>query len=88
MVLAFFIECSCPPDRRGATVGGGDFDSVEDFLDSYQLTHIECRACRTYYNLIGYIDESGVERMVAPQRMPPPPARQRLLASFRSRSLR
>lgn len=88
MVLAFFIECSCPPDRRAATVGGGDFDSVEDFLESYQLTHIECRACGTYYNLIGYIDQSGVERMVTPQRNPAPPTRQRLLASFRSRSLR
>lgn len=66
MILAFFIECRCPRDRRSATVGGGDIESVEEFLDSYQLTHIECRSCRHYYRLIGYMDESGVERRVTP----------------------
>lgn len=74
MILAFFIECNCPRDRRSATVGGGEFDTVEEFLDSYHLTHIECRSCRSYYRLIGYMDESGVERRVAPEtRMTPQP---------------
>ena len=77
MVLAFFIECACPPDRRAATVGGGDFESAEDFLESYQLTHIECQACRTYYQLIGYIDESGVERRVGSAPEPRPASRRR-----------
>lgn len=87
MILAFFIECSCPPDRRAATVGGGDFESVEDFLDSYQLTHIECQSCNTYYQLIGYIDEDGVEKRVARHDEAETPSRQRLRSSFRPRHL-
>lgn len=66
MVLAFFVECECPPDRRAATIGGGGLASVDDFMKSYPLTHIECGSCRTYYRLIGWIDESGVERPVTP----------------------
>jgi hypothetical protein len=87
MILAFFIECDCPPDRRAATVGGGDFESVEEFLDSYQLTHIECQACHTYYQLIGYIDENGVEKRVARADRPQTSPRQRLRESFRPRNL-
>jgi len=63
-VLAFFIECACPADRRTATVGAGDLQSVEEFLASYSLTHIVCDACNSYYRLIGYIDQAGVERRV------------------------
>lgn len=63
-VLAYFIECACPPDRRSATVGAGDMETVEDFLNSYPLTHIVCGSCDSYYRLIGFIDESGVERSV------------------------
>lgn len=89
MILAFFIECECPPDRREATVGGGDFETVEDFFDSYQLTHIECQSCHTYYRLIGYIDESGVEkRVAAPQERTAAPPRRRLRSSPGSRRLR
>jgi len=88
MILAFFIECSCPPDRRAATVGGGDFASVEDFFDSYQLTHIECQSCNTYYQLIGYIDEDGVEKRVARHdEAETSSPRQRLRSSFRPRHL-
>jgi hypothetical protein len=87
MIVAFYIECACPPDRREARVAGGDFDSIDDFLNNYQLTHIECRACGSYYQLIGYIDENGEERMVAPPVRTGLPARQRLLSSFRSKSL-
>lgn len=63
-VLAYFIECACPPERRSATVGAGDMETVEDFLNSYALTHIVCGSCDSYYRLIGFIDESGVERSV------------------------
>jgi hypothetical protein len=83
MVLAFFIECSCPPHRRGAIVGGGDFSSVEEFLQSYQLTHIVCQSCDSYYQLIGYMDEHGKEHLVdAPER--PEPRKPGLVASLRS----
>lgn len=61
MVLAYFIECSCPPDRRSATVGAGDLTSVVDFLKSYPLNHIVCQTCDSYYELIGWIDEAGTE---------------------------
>lgn len=72
MVLAFYIECACPPDRRSATAGAGDLQTVEEFLASYSLTHIVCDACNSYYRLIGYIDESGVERRLdAPQHSDP-----------------
>lgn len=64
MVLAFFIECSCPPHLRGATVGGGGLKSVEEFLGNYQLTHIECGRCGTYNRLIGYMDGDGVEHLI------------------------
>lgn len=64
MDLAFFIECSCPPERRGATVAGGDFTSLDDFLASQQLTHIECQACGSFYQLVRYIDAGGVEHPV------------------------
>lgn len=74
-VLAFFIECACPPDRRSAIVGAGDeLKTVDDFLNSYPLTHIVCQACDTYYRLIGYIDESGIERSVEHVADPAPPA--------------
>jgi hypothetical protein len=77
-VLAFFIECACPPDRRSAIVGAGDeLKTVEDFLASYPLTHIVCGACDTYYRLIGYIDESGVERSIDPLVRPRAPAARR-----------
>lgn len=64
MIVAFFIECACPPDRRVAAVGGGDFASPEEFLASYQLTHIECLSCGEYYRLIGYIDAAGTEHRI------------------------
>lgn len=60
-MLAFFIECACPPGRRSATVGAGDIRSVEEFIANYSLTHIVCDACNTYYRLIGFIDDAGVE---------------------------
>ncbi|MFP3914636.1 MAG: hypothetical protein ACLFWM_07150 [Actinomycetota bacterium] len=63
-MLAFFIECACPPDRRSATVGAGDIQTVEEFLQSYSLTHIVCDACNSYFRLIGFIDEHGVEQRV------------------------
>ncbi|CAN5749230.1 hypothetical protein BH23ACT5_BH23ACT5_24110 [soil metagenome] len=86
MILAFFIECECPPDRRAATVGGGEFSSVEEFLESYQLTHIECWSCRNYYRLIGYMDETGVERAVSREvEAPPRPRRRRLSLSRTTR---
>lgn len=64
MIVAFFIECACPPDRRAAAVGGGEFSSPEEFLASYHLTHIECLSCGEYYRLIGYIDAAGDEHRV------------------------
>lgn len=82
MVLAFFIQCQCPPGQCEATVGGGGL-TVSDFLNSYQLTHIECQRCGSYYELIGHIDESGVERMLAPPARPKPATRRRRLASVR-----
>lgn len=88
-VLAFFIECACPPDRRSATVGAGDIKSVDEFLDSYPLTHIVCQTCDTYYQLIGYIDDSGTERRVGPFAAPPPEATRRARrsrASLKSRN--
>lgn len=63
-MLAFFIECACPPEHRSATVGAGDLQTVEEFLSTYTLTHIVCDACNAYFRLIGYIDEAGVERRV------------------------
>ncbi|HEX2153890.1 MAG TPA: hypothetical protein VHL52_07925 [Acidimicrobiia bacterium] len=65
-MLAFFMECACPPDGRSLTVGAGELASVEEFLDSYPLTHIVCQSCDSYYQLIGYIDQDGVERRVGP----------------------
>lgn len=77
-MLAFFIECACPPERRSATVGAGDeLKTVEDFLSNYALTHIVCGSCDTYYRLIGYIDESGIERTVGSVAAPPPEATRR-----------
>ena len=86
-VLAFFIECACPPDRRSAIVGAGDeLKTVDDFLNSYALTHIVCQSCDTYYRLIGYIDESGVERSVeATARHEPPAHRRARRRHFRAR---
>lgn len=66
MVLAFFIECACPPARRGATVGAGEHQTVESFLGDFSLTHIVCQACNSYYRLIGYIDSDGRETRVDP----------------------
>lgn len=82
MVLAFFIECGCPPGQREATVSGGGM-TVADFLASHQLNRIECQRCGAYYRLIGHIDEAGVERMLAPPARPSPATRRRRLASVR-----
>lgn len=89
VVLAFFIECACPPDRRSATVGAGEVKTVEDFLDSYELTHVVCGSCDAYFQLIGWIDEGGVEHSV--ERVTDPRAeltgriRRRLASSLRPR---
>jgi len=64
MVLAFFIECACPPGRRSATVGAGEHQSVDEFLADYSMTHIACEACHSYYRLIGFIDSDGNETRV------------------------
>jgi hypothetical protein len=86
-VLAFFIECECPPDRRSATVGAGDIQSVEEFLANYSLTHIVCQACDRYYRLIGYIDENGIERSVGIRTQRPPVHRptRRMTGALRNR---
>ena len=64
MVLAFFIECRCPIGLREASVAGGGYSSPEEFLDDYHLTHIECPRCHTYFRLVGYIDDAGVQYQV------------------------
>lgn len=87
MVLAYFIECACPPDRRSATVAAGALQSVEEFLKNYQLTHIVCQTCDSYYQLIGYIDQNGVERRVETYleaRMPPTRRGRRMATSDRA----
>lgn len=82
------MECACPPERRSITVGAGEIETVGEFFENYPLTHIVCDACNTYYELIGYIDESGVERSVHAVRQPEQvhARRARRVLSFRSRS--
>lgn len=71
VVLAFFIECACPPERRSATVGAGQHQSVEEFLADYSLTHIVCQTCNSYYRLIGFIDSDGNETRIESQLQAP-----------------
>lgn len=71
------MECACPPDRRSVTVGAGEMQTVDEFLANYSLTHIVCDACNSYYRLIGYIDETGVERAVASVQVSDPVAARR-----------